>query len=171
MKFYTSGQLQDIFPGTSRKTVAVWAKMGLFEWESEERDGRGIIRFYSNFNLYQIALVRKLSGLNIPLDIILLVMDRYFLDHTNRPAIIQKLPNQSAELASKSDVMSKCLIFTEDKGQRGWAGKSCSGFTLRNFDQVGEYIARNQHLTTFVVINLPSIVNDVHASIHEAGLA
>jgi hypothetical protein len=167
---FPHGKLPKIFPDVSRKTLFLWARLGLFEWAGEERDSRGIKRLYSLFNLCQVGLVRKLAGLNTPLDMIMLIMDKYFLDHIQRPALLPKLPGESSELPSKTDVMTKCLILSEDKRKRGWVGKSVSGFALREFSQVGKYIKTNPDLTTFIVVNLPAIVKDVHASIKEAGL-
>ena len=84
-RIFSQGKVGRINPDVSRKTLFVWGKYGLFEWAAERRDARGVQREYSLWNLYQIGIVRELAVLNIPLENIRIIMDRYskiiFMNH------------------------------------------------------------------------------------------
>lgn len=170
-RIFNQGEVGRINPDVSRKTLFVWGKYGLFEWTAERRDARGVQREYSLWNLYQIAIVRELAALNIPLENIRIIMDRYFKDHLYEPSIIEKPPEECHIRASESDKMSKCLILYKDKGQRSWKwNELVRNFYLCDISSLGSIIKQNFYLSSFMIINLPAIADEVHTCIKKAGL-
>jgi DNA-binding transcriptional MerR regulator len=171
-RIFNQGDVGRINPDVSRKTLFAWAKWGLFEWVAQKSDARGIHREYSLWNLYQIGIVRELAGLNVPLEMIRIIMDRYFKDHIYEGSVIEKPPEEQHIKASESDRMTKCLIIYKDKGQRTWIWQDLvRNYYLCDISSVGNIIEQNVHISSFMVINLPAIVDEVHACIKKAGIA
>lgn len=172
MRIFNQGEVGRIYPDVSRKTLFAWGKDGLFEWIAEKSDARGVHKEYSLWNLYQIGIVRELAALNVPLMNIRIIMDRYFKDHLYAPSLIEKPPEERQIIASESDRMSKCLILYKENGQRTWKwNEIVRNFYLSDISSLGSIIEQNLHLSSFMVINLPAIVDEVHACIQKAGLS
>jgi DNA-binding transcriptional MerR regulator len=77
-KFFTQKEVNRIFGHIPTRTLRWWGLMGLYQWGFDIPDGRGITRYYSLENLYQIGIVEELSSLNIPVAVIKQIMDSNF---------------------------------------------------------------------------------------------
>ena len=162
---YPHGALTKIFHDTSRKTIWAWLRAGLFEWVHESHDARGVKRFYSVTNLVQVGIVKELTGMNVPIDTVRLIMDRYFHQERTMMPILPGEPKPTLE-----ESFSKVLVFLTDKRQRGWIGKQTMGYGLKTFEGAIEYLNAHRDLSVCTILNIKAIRDDILARIKEAGL-
>jgi DNA-binding transcriptional MerR regulator len=103
-KRFNQKDLARIFPHISPRTLLSWAKLGILGWADETVNGRGRIRHYDLENCYQVKLIEELSSLNVPLDLMRVIM--------------QKLLQESGGIAGNLD--SCVVIYKTRSGYDGW---------------------------------------------------
>ena len=177
-RLYTQRELSLIFTDVPNKTLIFWAREGLVEWVAETQDARGIARLYNRWNLFQIALVREIAGLGIPLKQIKIIMswfedfptERHYEYDDEGNKIIQKLL-PSEQFCSEEGFKYK-LIITKNMENRGWQQPSIIGVSkLTNGDLLMTEFGSEIDFHTTVIINLSAIHIYVDSKIEKAGLS
>jgi hypothetical protein len=111
-RVFNQREVNQIFNHVPIKTLRWWALQGLYGWQSETTDKRGISREYNIRNLYQIGIVENLSSLDIRLGIIKAIMAK--LGSTpamDEVIIITKHPVKSKEIGPIGDRQRKTAMF------------------------------------------------------------
>jgi DNA-binding transcriptional MerR regulator len=102
-RLYTQREVAAIFTDVPNKTLIYWARQGLMEWAAETRDARGIARLYNFWNLFQIGLVRELSGLGFSIGNIGVIMEQFFKDYPREKKLVINDEGESVEAGLASE--------------------------------------------------------------------
>ncbi len=89
-KLYSKQAVDHIFSDVHPRTLRAWVESGLVQWGDERRDARGVIRMFAVENLYQLAIVRELTSISVPLSRIRHLMTSQF-DATSMPEPMTKV--------------------------------------------------------------------------------
>src|SRR5271157_5875753 len=117
MRSYRQNEVQQIFSDVPGKTLIAWARQGLVEWESETKDGRGLHRNYSFWNIVQFAVVRELANIGLSSYTIRSIMDSWFKDFLQGPPgpAAEFLAKNRKRKASESNIVNKAIIIDKHK--------------------------------------------------------
>ena len=146
-RVFNQREVNQIFNHVPVKTLRWWALQGLYSWESEVADKRGVSREYGIKNLFQIGIVENLSSLDVRLDVIRRIMaDLGKNPPMDKIIFISKNPVKSKELGPIGDRLRKTAMFA-------WHHMVIAAEGL---NEVMEYY-RGHKIAVVIVVDLASI--------------
>ncbi len=173
-RIYTQKEVNLIFDDVPAKTLLYWARHGLIEWAGEKNDGRGIVREYNLWHLYQIAVVRELAEMGLSYITINFVMGNFFKGYLFENDRVRNV-QQGHELVSLDKYVDRFLILEKYKSGRGWTQKTnqgemqAVGVTMVKKSDIGEFMKESKAVG-YDILNLHEITYRTNYRIEELGL-